>query len=277
LNFLEGRRRDQEMAQGNLSGQGYSKALLDFKDLSNRVFQVFDQYLKPNTDFELEGHFTSGPRLDVERAIKAMNGLLPNLRVFQRKVEPAAKDYRFSLLLDASGSMADGGPRQRGGLGLAALFVDVFERLGIPYGLDVFNDSFVPLKGFSARLSSTEDRNRLFNGLKSSVWGRGGTNLREGLQESLKKITSERSKNPREREFLFVLTDGMEYRFGNPTLRQVCEEAMKKGIIVVGIGIGEGMQTVSEHFPIHLIEKNPENLPRLLAEFIKEYVRKEEE
>ncbi len=271
--FLDGRHQDYRRQQKELSGKEYSKALSELGRLPDQVFQVFDQLLKPNTDFEYEGHFTSGPKIDVARAIKAIEGLTTRLNVFKRKTEPTAKDYRFSLLLDASGSMADNGPRQRGGLGLAAMFADVFERLELPYSLDAFHDSYVPIKGFEKRLRTSAERNGLFNQMVLDTWGGGGTNLRQGLAGSLKRILEEQRKDKRDREFLFVLTDGEETHLEGPEVRTLCEEAAKRGVIVVGIGIGEGMDSVRKNFPVYLTEKNPERLPQLMAEFIKEYVK----
>ncbi|MCC7345102.1 MAG: VWA domain-containing protein [Deltaproteobacteria bacterium] len=271
--FLDGRHQDYRRQQQELSGKEYSKALSELGRLPDQVFQVFDQLLKPNTDFEYEGHFTSGPKIDVARAIKAIEGLTTRLSVFKRKTEPTAKDYRFSLLLDASGSMADNGPRQRGGLGLATMFADVFERLELPYSLDAFHDSYVPIKGFEKRLRTSAERNGLFNQMVLDTWGGGGTNLRQGLAGSLKRILEEQRKDKRDREFLFVLTDGEETHLEGPEVRTLCEEAAKRGVIVVGIGIGEGMDSVRKNFPVYLTEKNPERLPQLMAEFIKEYVK----
>ncbi|KXK21637.1 MAG: von Willebrand factor type A domain protein [Armatimonadetes bacterium OLB18] len=240
---------------------------------ADKIFAVFDKLLKPNSDFEYEGHFTSGPRIEVERAVKAVHGMLTRLAVFQRKVDPASKDYRFSLLLDGSGSMADNSVRQRGGLGLAAVFVDVFERLGLPYSLDAFHDSYIPLKGFRQSLKTVGQRNQFFNNLILNHWGGGGTNLRGGIAGSLKRILAEQKTDRRDIEFLFVLTDGEETNFDGPEIRTLCSQAAKQGIIVVGIGIGEGMQTVRTHFPVHLTETNPERLPGLIMEFIKEYAQ----
>jgi len=271
--FLDQRHQDWRRLQKNLIGKSYSKALTPLGKLPELVFQIFDKLLKPNTDFEFEGHFTSGPRIDVARAIKAIHGLMTQLKVFERKTEPTAKDYRFSLLLDASGSMADRGPRERGGLGLAALFTDVFERLQLPYSLDVFHDSFLKVKGFDQSLKTPSECNQLFNHLVLNSWGQGGTNLRTGIRGSLEKIRTERQRDPRDIEFLFVLTDGEETHNEGADIRSLCEEAAREGILVVGIGIGEGMQTVRQEFPIHLVEARAERLPHLLAEFIKEYAR----
>jgi hypothetical protein len=157
------------------------------------------------------------------------------------------------------------------------LFVDVFERLNLPYGLDAFHNSYIPLKGFGQRLRNVTEKNNFFNTIQFSYWGLGGTNIRGGIRGALNRIDRARQGDPREQEFLFVLTDGRETHQEGATIRELCEEAAKRGIIVVGIGIGEGMQTVREHFPVHLVEKNPEQLPQLLAEFIKEYVQSTEE
>ena len=86
-----------------------------------------------------------------------------------------------------------------------------------------------------------------------------------------------RKSDPRDVEFLFVLTDGEEMNTEGPTIRQLCEAAAKRGVIVVGIGMGEGMKRVEENFPFHLVEQNPERLPELLADFLKEYVQSMQE
>jgi hypothetical protein len=275
--LLQNRHDDHRRRQEALKGKTYSQHLAALGDLPSRVFTVLDGLLKPNTDFEFEGHFTSGPRVDVERAIKAIHGLLTNLRVFERKVEPTGNDYRFSLLTDCSGSMADDGPREAGGLGLCGMFVDVFERLGLPYGLDAFHNGYIPLKGFETSLKTVQERNDFFNFLRLNIWGGGSTNIREGIQGSIERVQNERRINPREQDIVFVLTDGEENVGDGPAIRALCEEAAKEGIIVVGIGIGEGMEMVRQHFPIYLVENNPLNLPQLLAEFIKEYVKIQEE
>ncbi|MBF0105830.1 MAG: AAA family ATPase [Deltaproteobacteria bacterium] len=271
--FLDKRHNDHKDRMEALRDKTYSRLRHDLGNLPDRVFQVFDQLLKPNTDFEYDGYFTSGPRIDVERAIKAIHGLLTDLKVFERMIEPTEKDYRFSLLLDASGSMSDGASHEKGGLGLSALFVDVFERLKMPYSLDAFHNSFVPIKGFNDTLKTTEQRNNLFNKVVTNTWGQGGTNIRDGIRGSIERIREARRTNPRQTEFLFVLTDGDETYTDGKTIREWCEEAAKEGIIVVGIGIGEGMETVKQNFPVFLVESTPENLPQLLAEFIKEYIK----
>jgi hypothetical protein len=270
---LTHRHQDYKRQQGELKHKPYSRLLSELKGLPQKVFEVLDRLLKPNTDFEYEGFYPSGPRPDIQRAVKAIHGLLANLNVFKRKTEPTARDYRFSLLLDASSSMADDGPRERGGLGLAAMFVDVFERLVLPYALDAFHNSYIPLKGFHEKLKTISERNNFFNKIQFNYWGLGATNIREGIRGSLQRIIEAKKGDPKDQEFLFVLTDGEETHEDGPTIRELCEEAYRKGIIVVGIGIGEGMKTVQQHFPIHLVEKNPENLPHLLSEFIKEYIQ----
>lgn len=270
-------RGDQARHNQSLAGRNYAKHLAALKELPRRVFQVFDQLLKPNSDFEYEGYFYSGPKIDIRRALKAIEGLQKNLKVFQRKVEPSEKDYRFSLLLDASGSMADGAEREQGGLGMAALFVDVFERLNLPYSLDAFHDDYIALKGFDKKLKTVAQRDNLFNYFVTNMWGGGGTNIRDGIRGSLKRILEEKKRDPRDVEFLFVLTDGEETHQDGANIRTLCDEAARRGVIVVGIGIGEGMQTVRQNFPIYLTENDPRRLPNLLSEFIKGYVTQQAE
>lgn len=270
--FAKSRKRAEEETRAYLDQNAYADLISPLSSLADRVFAVFDQLLKPNSDFEYDDLYSSGPRLDIERAIRAIHGMLSELNVFTRKSDPNGRDYRFSLLLDASGSM-NNPERTRGGLGLAALFMDVFERLDIPYALDAFHNNYIPLKGFEKSLRSVTERNRFFNELKQNYWGKGGTAIRKGLAQILDRIREERKRAPRSQEFLFVLSDGDETdKLGAP-IREQCEQAMKEGIIVVGIGIGDGMDMVRTHFPIHLVENDPANLPALISEFIKEYVR----
>lgn len=267
---LEEKKREDEFLEKN----AYSKLIASFKNLADNVFTVFDRLLKPNSDVEYEDRAKSGPRLDIERAVRAVMGAITKLDVFQKRSDPSSKNYRFSLLLDASGSMKNGS-KERGGLGLAALFMDVFERLEIPYSLDAFNDDYFALKGFADNMKLVAKRNQFFNELRAGPWGRGGTSLRKGVAGILERIRKERKTNPRAREFLFVLTDGDETSGEGMPVKAQCEAAAKEGIIIVGIGIGEGMDAVKKHFPIHLVEANPEKLPELITEFIREYVRQE--
>lgn len=274
--YARQKKKDEKHQNEFLKKNTYSKLISSFKNLADRVFTVFDRLLKPNSDAEYEDRAKSGPRLDVERAVRAVKGALTKLDVFQKRSDPSSKNYRFSLLLDASGSMKED-KKERGGLGLAALFMDVFERLEIPYSLDAFNEEYLALKGFADNMKPVAERNRFFNELHSGPWGRGGTNLRQGVTGILERIRKERKTNPREREFLFVLTDGDETSSNGVSVREQCDAAAKEGIIVVGIGIGDGMDAVRKHFPIHLVEANPERLPELIAEFIREFVRHEME
>ena len=274
--FVRQKQQEKKREDEFLDKNAYSKLIASFKTLADRIFTVFDRLLKPNSDVEYEDRAKSGPRLDVERAVRAVKGALTKLDVFQKRSDPSSKNYRFSLLLDASGSMKEGN-KERGGLGLAALFMDVFERLEIPYSLDAFHDKYLALKGFADNMKPVSERNRFFNELHAGPWGKGGTNLRQGVAGILERIRKERKTSPREREFLFVLTDGDETNSGGMPVREQCEAAAKEGIIVVGIGIGDGMDAVHKHFPIHLVEANPEKLPELIEEFIREFVRQEME
>lgn len=272
-NMARARQKTENADKEWLQNNAYSDLMKDLSTLADRVFAVFDRLLKPNADPENDEHFFSGNDLDIDRAVRITMGLSTDMRAFLRPSDPQARSYRFSLLLDASGSMNRDTTRKRGGLGLAALFVDVFERLGLPYGIDAFHDKYIPLKDFSKNLKLAPKRNEFFNDVVKNVFGKGSTAIRLGMIGALDRIRKERKTNPRGTEFLFVLTDGEEeIKIGTP-IREQCLKAAKEGIIVVGIGIGEGMGMARKHFPVNLVTDDPEKLPALIAEFIKRYAQ----
>ncbi|MFH0798706.1 MAG: VWA domain-containing protein [Pseudomonadota bacterium] len=123
------------------------------------------------------------------------------------------------------------------------------------------------------RAATPDEKNEFFNDIFHRYWGQGATNLRDGVAGVIERARQARRKNPKEAiDVVFVLTDGEETHAIGPTVREQVEAAGKEGILVVGVGIGGGMDTVRREFPVHLVESNPLELPALISEFIKRFV-----
>ena len=150
------------------------------------------------------------PGADGQAAVTLHNGCTEPVEIARVVVDG---DDGFSLLLDASGSMVWAPERTRGGLGMASLFIDVFERLEFPYCLDAYHNNYIPLNGFEEALKGVDERDQFLAHVIQNYWGQGGTNIRDGIRGVLERIEEARKNDdPGEHrmEFVFVLTDGDE-------------------------------------------------------------------
>lgn len=83
-----------------------------------------------------------------------------------------------------------------------------------------------------------------------------------GVQAGLENLLPRREKH----RIVFVLTDGCPESSHIPVINHQIAQAKKKGIKIVGIGLGSDSEYVKDLFPDHVWARSMEELPQLLTQ-----------
>ncbi|MDN5375451.1 MAG: hypothetical protein PWQ39_491 [Thermacetogenium sp.] len=206
-------------------------------------------------------------------------------RVFQKiRVPSSTPDVALYLLLDCSGSMretvlVDGSwhPKYVPASEAACLLTGVAEELGIPVAVTGFCDTTSGVIHYPIRKLSGVGSGRFY------VYG----SNRDGY--SIRVATDELLPRSEKRKVLIVVSDGLpnyQIYWGQRGIPEIecyrdtalaVREALKKGVGVIGIHIGETdnfpwVQKIYPHF-VHL--EKIEQLPKLVARLLKKIILEE--
>ena len=231
----------------------YDKAYEEVADIINSLYVRLKRFFLPERHPKWKKGYPTGSRLDLAMAMQAEADPRYLERIWERKTVPHKFDYRFSILVDLSGSMR-GEKIEETFKGLVVL-AEVLERLGIQYEILGFQDEIIPYKDFKERLTK-EVRERLSiakrepynNGVHNqAIWNSDGYCLKEAYKRLLQNL----GKN----NFLIVLSDGIpepddEHSGPEYDLDKIVEEIVQeKRIKLIGIGLGPGTEHVEEYYP----------------------------
>lgn len=181
--------------------------------------------------------YPTGPRLDLEKAMQAEADPRYLEKIWQRKTIPKKFDYRFSLLVDLSGSM--GGEKIEETFKGVVVLAEVLEKLGIQYEILGFSNESKIFKEWQEKL---DKKSREYLSQMKSLGG-GGTATTEATQEAYQEL----SKNLGKDNFLVTLTDGQPNN--SESLKQELEKITKEGKVkLVGIGLGSGTEFVKDYY-----------------------------
>ncbi|GIW67155.1 MAG: hypothetical protein KatS3mg096_023 [Candidatus Parcubacteria bacterium] len=231
----------------------YDKAYEEVADIINSFYNRLEKFFLPERHPKWRKGYPTGSQLDVGTAMQAEADPRYLEKIWQRKTIPRKPDYRFSLLVDLSGSM-QGKKIEETFKGVVVL-AEVLERLGIQYEILGFQDTIIPYKEFKDKLNK-ELRDRLSTAKKEPFnegvhnqarWNSDGYCLQEAYQRLLRHA----GKN----NFLIVLSDGLpvpdpehsgpEYELGK-VIKGILNEGKVK---LIGIGLGPGTEHVRDYYP----------------------------
>ena len=208
----------------------YRKHFDPVQKVAAEVSQALKQLLKLNTDFEWEGDYTSGQKLNVRKAIEVIMrneaGIFTedDFKLFLKKRFPTHRSHKVVIALDESGSMK--GEAQTPAMQAMMLFQYVMDQLGIEYSVVGFSDYAQIHKQFDEPVKSTTEKNDLADILETS--GGGMTNDLEGVK----------------------------------TADTLLGEGKK---LVIGVGIGAGTEAVRDVYKNHYQADDFKDLPKVLV------------
>jgi len=231
----------------------YDKAYEEVADIINSLYIRLKKFFLPERHPKWQKGYPTGSRLDLEKAMQAEADPRYLEKIWERKTIPHKLDYRFSILVDLSGSMK-GKKIEETFKGLVVL-AEVLEKLGIQYEIIGFQDEIIPYKDFKERLTK-EVRERLSiakrepynNGVHNQAdWNSDGYCLKEAYKRLLQNL----GKN----NFLIVLSDGIpepDDKHSGPEydLDKIVKEIIQeKRVKLIGIGLGSGTEHVKKYYP----------------------------
>jgi len=215
----------------------YDKAYEEVADIINSLYVRLKKFFLPERHPKWKKGYPTGSRLDLEKAMQAEADPRYLEKIWERKTIPHKLDYRFSVLVDLSGSMM--GEKIEETFKGVVVLIEVLERLGIQYEIIGFSDSSKIFKGWKEKLSK-ELRDKL-SGMKT--WGGGGTATTEATQKAYQELLKNLGKD----NFLITLTDGQPNNA--ESLKKELEKIVKeKKVKLVGIGLGPNTEFVQDFY-----------------------------
>jgi len=215
----------------------YDKVYEEVVDIINPLYIRLKRFFLPERHPKWRKGYPTGSRLDLEKAMQAEADPRYLEKIWERKTIPHKFDYRFSILVDLSGSM-QGEKIEETFKGVVVL-AEVLEKLGIQYEISGFSNSSKIFKGWKEKLNK-ELRDKL---AEMKNWGGGGTET----TEATKKVYQELLKNLGKDNFLITLTDGQPNN--DESLKEELEKIVKeKKVKLVGIGLGPDTEFVKDFY-----------------------------
>jgi len=231
----------------------YDKAYEEVADIINPLYVRLKKFFLPERHPKWKKGYPTGSRLDLEKAMQAEADPRYLEKIWERKTIPHKFDYRFSILVDLSGSMR--GEKIEETFKGVVVLAEVLERLGIQYEIIGFQDDIIPYKSFREKLNN-ELRNKI-SIAKKEPYNEGVHNQANWNSDGhcLKKTYERLLQNVGKDNFLIVLSDGLpvpdeahsgsEYDL-NKVVNDIIEE---KRVKLIGIGLGPDTEHVKEYYP----------------------------
>jgi len=239
----------------------YSKYLDEVAPLVEELAGTLESILEPDSAPKKTGFYRSGTSISVPRLMQRRGSGSPVRDVFLRRARPSARDYRFSLVLDESGSMREG-RKDFNAICATVLFTEVLERLKIPFEIAGFHSNQIVHKQYQDALTA-QAKDKLADEIHRSMGG-GSTHDVRAVDEAVDRI-GEASGTER---FILVITDGEGN--GPGKMPEAIARAEREETRIVGVGVGEGVDHVARQYPEYVQVRRVQELPSALAGKIEE-------
>ncbi len=230
--------------------------------------QRLRRILPPENPTYLEGHFTTGKRIDRRRAVQDTLAPIPSGRVMLRRLRPGERDAQLVILSDVSPSMVDAGAVENS-LKASAAAVYLCEQLGMDYGEILFSSEPMVAKPLGGPLRTYARKNELLN-QKQEAFQRGSdTNIRDPLRMAIDWI----KERPARTNAIILVTDGAEgWRHQTTkTLPELEAEAEAERIHVMVLAMGAAQRSVPQNFKHYRFSSaDGSEIPDQIVELIEE-------
>ena len=231
----------------------YDKAYEEVADIINSLYNRLKRFFLPERHPKWRRGYPTGSRLDLGKTMQAEADPRYLEKIWERKTIPQKFDYRFSILVDLSGSMK--GEKIEETFKGTVVLAEMLEKLGIQFEILGFQDTIIPYKDFREKLNkelrdklSIAKKEPLDEGVHNqAAWNSDGYCLKKSYQRLRQNV----GKN----NFLIVLSDGLpvpdaEHSGPEYALDKIVEDIIKeKKVKLIGIGLGPDTEHVNDYYP----------------------------
>jgi hypothetical protein len=239
----------------------YARYMDEVAPLIEQMAGFLEAMLEPDRAPRKAGFYKTGTAIHIPRYMQRRGSGSSQRDVFLRRVIPTQRDYRFSLILDESGSMRQN-EKDYKAICATVLFAEVLERLRIPFEIAGFHSAQIVHKTYQDNQGYPQ-KEELVEEIHKAMGG-GATHDVQAVQEAVGRLEDEFGTE----RFILVITDGAGN--GPGRMSDVIDRALRDRIRLVGIGIGEGVEHVSRQYAEYVEVKRVQDLPTAIAGKIEE-------
>ncbi|HYA14455.1 MAG TPA: sister chromatid cohesion protein PDS5 [Syntrophales bacterium] len=258
--------REQDAKMGE-----YERVYRLISNLVQALSGVLENHFSKNRRPTFKGHFPSGQKPDLRRAMELSRKLsegIPvqerDLKVFLKRRLPTQRDHKIILALDESGSMDE--PKRTSALAGLLVFMEALDHIGVEYAVIGFSDSPVMHKELGGKLSPP-DRRLLFEDVSRHIPG-GSTADADALQLATNILKDQPEDSSR---WIIMVTDGEgNVNTTGKTFVELQKEALDQKIEVLGVGLGEEVTEVIKRYKRGIQIDDVEELPAVLSNILEE-------
>jgi hypothetical protein len=219
------------------------------------------------------GH-RSGKRINIQKRMgeKAKGVSSVESKAWERREFPMEKDYAITILVDLSGSMQ--GEKITEAFKAVVAVAEALNRLSINIEILGFNDRIYEYQKYGDALSD-EIRTKMGEILQRVHTDEARYND-DGF--ALGQASDRLARQKEKEKILIVVSDGLpvesdEHEGPEYELSKVISDIEKEtGQILIGLGLGEGTEHVTEYYPNSIANVNVEEMAEKLAALIKEVI-----
>lgn len=268
--FEKMKQRAKELARAGRTEYDTIRAEMDdvTEDLYGRLEAFFIRERHP----KWRKGFKSGPKLTLLRAMEFASGAKPEAygEMFERKTAPTRFEYKFSLVVDLSGSMNEADKIQETQKGLIVL-TEVLNRLGIDFEILGFNSMIgvQALKDFEKDYDEAAQENVA----RAPERVGGGTPTADAIREAYQHIKERAAKD----NYVIVLTDGGpdSVEDTKDSVREILHDE-ETPVKIVGVGLGRGTGFVKDLFPSAIGDIAAKDIPESLTTLLEQMIENPE-
>ncbi len=225
----------QELKDKHLENEWERQRVLVLGEI-DKLYSLIEKLFKP-TKFAWKKGYESGHKLDLKAAMQSETR--PILNLWEQKYLPQKKDYKFSILIDQSQSMA--GKNIKNSFLGTIIFAETLSKLKIPYEVLGFSDRFInhtkTYKEFNENIKNK--REHLSQIIKSTD---GWTPTFEATRIASQRLAKTKRPSKNKAHFLLVVTDGKP-DCSLQVLKQLNQELERKhNQVIIGLGIGNEIE-----------------------------------
>ncbi len=213
----------------------------------SRLQRLFEPTVNPEKKFGSTGYKLSLSGARKHAADKRYD------KIWEIKGHPTLKDFRYSILVDLSGSMKDAGKIEETFKTVVA-FSEVANTFGLEFEIIGFTDTLPHgvkmYKRFKDKKLNRQIRDKIGEIYGDCLSIGGGTPTREATLIAYRSLTERIQRRPMQNNYFITLTDGQCTTCSAEEMIQTIDRIKKTRLVVpAGLGIGRGTDFVNRSYP----------------------------